>query len=271
MASANAVLGLAVFGLISGLFSGALIVCFRLAAEAVQHEFMPLGDVDNFEGLPRYLQFWLPVAGAFALGLVFQLLRQPERAVGIGHVIERLNYHEGHLPLKNFLAQFVGGVVALISGHSVGREAPSVHIGVAASSFIGRRFGLPNNGVRTLVACGSAAAIAASFNTPLAGVVFAMEVILVEYTIAGFTPVILAAVAGSALSRLAFGDQAVLPLPQVGVTSQYELILIVAMGLACGALSALFVAMVRAIGRFARARPPWLMFTLAGLVTGMVV
>ncbi|MBT8447265.1 MAG: chloride channel protein, partial [Gammaproteobacteria bacterium] len=234
MAGANAVLGLAVFGLISGLFSGALIVCFRYAAETLQHEFMPLGDIENFEGLARYLHFWLPVAGAALLGVAFQLLRQPERQVGIGHVIERLAYHEGYLPLKNFLAQFLGGIVSLVSGHSVGRESPSVHIGAAGSSFIGRRFGLPNNGVRTLVACGSAAAIAASFNTPLAGVVFAMEVILVEYTIAGFTPVILAAVAGSALSRLAFGDQPVLQLPQVGVTSLSELVLIVAMGLVCG-------------------------------------
>lgn len=269
MAGANAALGLAVFGLISGLFSGALIVCFRYAAEALQHEFMPLGDADNFEGLPRYLYFWLPVAGAALLGVAFQLLRQTDRQVGIGHVIERLAYHEGYLPLKNFLAQFLGGIVSLVSGHSVGRESPSVHIGAAGSSFIGRRFGLPNNGVRTLVACGSAAAIAASFNTPLAGVVFAMEVILMEYTIAGFTPVILAAVAGSALSRLAFGDQPVLQLPQVGVTSLSELVLIVAMGLVCGAMSALFVATVRTISRIARPRPPWATFTVAGVVTGL--
>ena len=86
----------------------------------------------------------------------------------------------------------------MVSGHSVGREGPSAHLGAASSNIPAQAMGLPNNSLRTLIACGTAGGIAAAFNTPLAGVIFAMEVIVAEYTVAGFIPVILAAVSASA-------------------------------------------------------------------------
>jgi len=90
-------------------------------------------------------------------------------------------------------------------GHSVGREGPVIHIGATSASLLGQWLRLPNNSIRTLVGCGVAGSIAASFNTPIAGVVFAMEVVLLEYTLAGFAPVILAAMAATAVSRIVYG------------------------------------------------------------------
>jgi len=121
--------------------------------------------------------------------------------------MERLSRHQGHLPIRNAIVQFFGGILALISGQSGGREDPAIHLGAASSSLLGQAFSLPNNSIRTLVACGTAAAIAGSFNTPIAGVIFAMEVVMMEFTIGSFIPVIIAAVASTLLAHYVIGNE----------------------------------------------------------------
>jgi H+/Cl- antiporter ClcA len=185
-------------------------------------------------------------------------------------VLDRLQYHEGHLPFKNLATQFLAGAISLVCGHSVGREAPSIHLGAATASLFGQYFGLPNNSIRILVACGAAAAIAASFNTPLAGVVFAMEVVMMEYTIAGFTPVILAAVAATIMSRAVFGAASVFYVPPLSLASMWDLPYILFMGVCLGALSAFFVEAIRFFARLAIKVPVGVAITAAGALVGIV-
>jgi len=189
--------------------------------------------------------------------------------VGVLHTLERLGYHEGHLPLKNALLQFIGGAISIISGHSVGREGPSIHLGAASASLLGQTLRLPNNSIRTLVACGSAAAIAASFNTPLAGVVFAMEVIMMEYTITGFTPVILAAVSATTISRIIFDTHPAFFVPALELTSFWELPCIILMGIGIGAIAALFIVSLKWVTHQGQKLPIWLRMTLAGFGVGL--
>src|SRR5690606_23161392 len=132
-------------------------------------------------------------------------------------------------------------VLTLLSGQSAGREGPAVHLGAASSSLIGQWMRLPNNSIRILVACGTAAAISASFNTPIAGVIFAMEVVLVEYTLSGFTPVILAAVSAAVVNQLVYGDMPACTVPPLAMNSLLELPFIVLMGLMFAFSSAGFV------------------------------
>ena len=270
LASSQAGIGLSLLGLFGGLLAGAVIVLFRLLIESVQAIYIPYGDVENFEALPGLLRFGLPVGGAILIALCFQWLNPRVRRVGVIHVMERLQYHEGHLPLKNLVTQFLTGAIALICGHSVGREAPSIHLGAASASLFGQSLKLPNNSIRTLVACGSAAAIAASFNTPLAGVIFAMEVVMMEYTIAGFTPVILAAVAATIMSRAVFGAGSVFYVPQLSLGSLWDLIYILLMGICLGALSAFFVASIRFFARLAAKVPVAVAIITAGTLVGIV-
>ena len=270
LAASPAVLAMTALGLICGLGASLVILCFRFLIDSGQRSFMPFGDLGRFEALDVYWRFSLPVVGAILLGFLFHFFNAAERRVGIVHVIERLQFHEGHLPIKNFILQFVGGVIALISGQSVGREAPSVHLGAAISSLLGQHLQLPNNAVRIMVASGTAAAIAASFNTPLAGVVFAMEVVMMEYTIIGFTPVIVASVAATVVTRSLYEDGTVFFLPQLGLSSLWELGYILLLGIVLGALSAFFVAMVRFFASRTASLPVFVRFAACGVFLGVI-
>jgi len=268
LATRQAEITLALLGAVAGLLSGAVIILFRLGIEGVQELFLPAGDPEGYEALATFWRFVLPAGGALLLAFGLWMIRPASRTVGILHVLERLQYHEGHLPLRNLLVQFFGGIVALASGQSVGREGPSVHLGAGISSLTGQYLSLPNNSIRTLVACGSAAAIAASFNTPLAGVIFAMEVIVMEYTIAGFTPVILAAVVATVMSRAVFGEETAFLVPAVGTASLSDLVYITIMGVAIGAASAAFVTLVRRLRRALLPRSPLVIMPLTGVAVG---
>ncbi len=153
-----------------------------------------------------WVLFALPVVGTLLLWLFWSGQPKDSRRVGIPHLFEHLSYQHGALPFKNLLNQIVGATLAIGTGQPVGREGPGVHIGAAFSSWLGTKVGISNSYQRLLIGCGSAAAIAALFNTPLAGVLFAMEVILLEYSLVGFTAIIVASISADAISRSLFGS-----------------------------------------------------------------
>jgi chloride channel protein, CIC family len=260
---------LALLGLISGLLVGVIVIVFRLLIEKSQSAFLPAADPENYELLQWSERLLLPAAGGLLLGLLFLVVSRTPIRLGVIHVMERLAYHEGHLPLKAALMQFVGGAIAIISGHSVGREGPSIHLGAASASLMGQWLRLPNNSVRTLVACGASAAIAASFNTPLAGVIFAMEVVMMEYTISGFTPIILAAVSATTLNRMMFDSLPTFIVPELTLYSFWELLVIVGMGVGIGALAAAFIQLLNWITRKAQSLSIAVRMSLGGLAVGV--
>ncbi len=261
---------LVLLGLACGLLAGWAIVVFRLFIESIQSLFLPGGDPENYEQLPATWRLLLPFAGGVALGAIYHFLPAAARHVGVVHVMERLAYHQGRFPLRNALVQFFGAAASIIAGHSMGREGPAIHLGAACGSLAGQALGLPHNSLRVLASCGVAGAIAAAFNTPLAGVVFAMEVIMMEYTVAGFAPVILAAVAATAFARLVFGPQPAFSVPAIELGSLLELPYILALGIAIGALAAAFIVLVRLTGTRLTAFPVWARLTLAGASTSLL-
>lgn len=270
LASVDALPQLAMLGLLSGVLAGAVIIGFRLCIEYAQAGFLADGLTENYEALPAWLRFALPAAGGLIIGLLFHLAaRTGNVQVGVIHVLERLSYHQGHLPLRNFVLQFIGATLSIVSGHSVGREGPSIHLGAASSSLLGQWLRLPNNSIQTLVACGCAAAIAASFNTPIAGVIFSMEVIMLEYTIAGFTPVILAAVSATALTRLVFGSEPAFSVPPLQLASLLELPYLLVLGLVIGTLAAVFISALKWLAEISARYPVWQRMTMAGVITGL--
>ena len=269
LARADALLPLALVGILSGAFSGLVVIAFRLLAESSFLTFGIRKTAEDFESLGWPWRIGLPVIGGLAVGILMTSVSAATRRVGVDHVMERLAYHAGRLPWRNAVLQFVGATVAIVSGHSVGREGPSIHVGAASASLLGQWLHLPNNSIRILVACGTAAAIAASFNTPIAGVIFAMEVVMMEYTLVGFTPVILAAVSATSMTRLVFGASPIVAAPAMQMASLLELPYMLLVGLVLGAMASLFISSVRRLDQRARDFPLWLRTTAAGLVTGL--
>ncbi len=189
--------------IIGGCASALLVVLFTLTIEQIQQLY--LAKRDNYTSLDSLSRFDLPIIGALVILLFAWLTGYQYLRTGIPFILHRLKVAHGIIPLKNTLNQFWGSAVALASGFSVGREGPAVHLGAACSSYIGSKLKLPYNSIRTLCACGIAAGIAATFNTPIAAVIFVMEVILRDYKVHIFIPIMLSAIVGSLITSSIFG------------------------------------------------------------------
>ncbi|MCB1669568.1 MAG: chloride channel protein [Gammaproteobacteria bacterium] len=255
-------------GIVSGLSAALLVVVFRLQVEGAL-AFLFHGAALDFESLDPVWRFLFPFLGALLLGLALTPIDQKYQSVGVFHVLERLRNHQGRLPGRNLLVQFFGGTVALISGQSIGREGPGVHLGAGIASLLGQWFDLPNNAIRTLIACGAAAAISAAFNTPMAGVIFAMEVILMEYTMVGFIPVIIASVLGSTVSQLVFGADSLIVVPPVQLNLLWEIPFMICAGLLYALAALAFIRVHLTASRW-RKTPVLIRYLLMGSVTGAV-
>lgn len=232
---------LTLLGFLVGLITAVIIIAFRLLIQLPLGSILPFG-AENFEALDPVARCILIFSGATVIYILLKWAGKDRNQMGVAHVLDRLHNYQGHMPMSNWWLQFFGAAVSIISGQSVGREGPAVHLGAGAASRLSRFLRLPNNSRHTLIACGVAAAIAASFETPLAGVLFAMEVILIEYSIVGFVPVILASVTGAVMSQLVFEDTTTkLVSQQYDLHTLLELPYMLAVGLIIASAAALFI------------------------------
>jgi len=258
---------LSILGLIGGTAAALLIVLFRLAIEFIQTAFSEGGPFDD---ILEYLIPTLPIFAALLIAIFADFTGYKHYRLGIPFVLHRIKAHYGNIPFWNFANQFIGGILAISSGFSVGREGPAVHIGATGSSWFGHWLRLPHNSVRTLTACGIAAGISATFNTPLAAVIFVMEVVLREYKIHIFIPVMLASSVGSLITQAVFGTQAEFEYLSVFILppSHYPWLLI--LGLVLGASAFIFNKnLMRVIKAFRHVSMfPRLM--LAGILTAII-
>ncbi len=275
LARPDALLLLAVLGLLTGFLAGGVIILFRLLVENSQYFFLPSTgsesfNSENFEGLDTSLRFLFPIISSILLAFLFYKYAKGIRVLGISRVMERMAYHQGYMTVRGFFIQFIGAALAIIGGHSVGREGPHVYLGAASGSLFGQSFKLPNNSIRTLVASGAAAGIAASFNTPLAGVIFALEVIMMEYTLGSFIPVMLAAVAATALSNATLGSDPAFLIPDFEFNSFAELPFLLLLGVVVGTGAALFNHMLGLISRKTQNIEIWWRIMAAGLIIAII-
>jgi len=263
----DSILAYSLLGVVGGVASGMVVLVFELGIRELSRAWGVDSGESGFAALPLWMIFALPAGGATVLGCVYALLKPPDRETGIVHVLSRMHSHYSMLPLRNAVVQFVGGIFSLATGQSGGREGPGVHLGGAINSLLGQWLRLPNNSLRVLIACGAAGGIAAAFQTPLAGVLFAMEVIIAEYSVVGFIPVVLSAVSASAVSRTLSAEQWLFSLPALELNSLFELPYVVLLGLCCGAAAAAFIRISKTAARFSN-KPVILRFAFAGCVTG---
>ncbi len=265
----DALLQQALLGCVSGLIAGSVIILFRYLVEGTQEAMLPGSGPENYEALADIWRLVLPVSGSLILAFVFWRFSMGIQVLGVARVMERLAYHQGRMTWRGFLLQFLGAAISIISGHSVGREGPHAYLGAAAGSLLGQRLELPNNSIRILAGSGVAAGIAASFNTPLAGVVFALEVVMLEYTVASFTPIILAAVSATVISNAALGGEPAFSVPPLVLASLKELPMVLALGFAAGVVSSGFIHLLQNVAERSKGLMVWWRVIIAGVVVGL--
>lgn len=252
LTASDSQLGLAVMALFAGLLAAFIITLFRLLIEIPLELIFPMTSEDDYESLSIITRLALLGSGGVALILLFQWLKPEQRSVGLIHVLVRMERNQGYLPKTNLAVQWLAAGIALLSGHSVGREGPAIHMGAGAASQLGQYADIAHHRLRILAGAGVASAIAASFNTPMAGVIFAMEVVLLEYSIRGFIPIILASVAGAIVSQLVFGTSTAFDVPPLTLLSLLEIPYIVLLGVIGGVTAGCFIGVVKYFQGFSR-------------------
>lgn len=245
------------------LFKGAIALVQRGAWAGVE-TVQPL--------LGRWAVLLLPVLGGLLVGLASHFLLGEERYHGVAGIIEAVALAGGRLrywrtPLKALLA-----ALSIGSGASVGPEDPSVQIGAGLGSMLGQRLRFSDERVQALVGAGAAAGIAAAFNAPIAGVFFALEILLGEISGSALGFILLAAVASAVLTQAISGPQPAFAVPVYSFRSARELPFYFGLGLATGPISAAYIRLLfGARDGFAHwAAPRWLKTVVAGLAVGAV-
>jgi len=190
--------------------------------------------------LPWYVILLAPAIGGAIVGWGLVNLLPLRRTGGVPDVIEARALDGRDLEAKPALWSAGITAVSLGAGASAGREGPMVHLGAALTSALTNRFRLPLWSRKTLLGCGAAAAVSASFNAPIAGVLFAHEIVLGHYARRSFVPIVISAVGGTLLSRLWFGDVAAFSIPDYQITSFWEFPAFALLGLVCALVSVIF-------------------------------
>lgn len=222
--------------------------------------------------VPWYYVLLAPAAGGLLVGLILTFLIRSGRPFAIPDVIEARELGPQRIDVKEGLWSAVVSAISLGSGASAGREGPVVHLGATLAVAAARLMKLTGAPERTLLACGVASAVAASFNAPLAGVLFAHEVILGHYALSAFVPVVIASVGGSILSRLWFGEMAAFTIPDYHVASYLEVPAFALLGVACALVAVLFQFALIAGDDLSRrvTMPLWLRPVVGGLLVGSI-
>lgn len=256
-----------------GVAAGYGSVGFRLAIDGIQ--FTVYGSAaDSVLSAARELDWWhrllAPAVGGLGVGLLIHFLMPERRPQGVADVIAVRAAHGGRMRLRDGLAQALASAASIGVGASVGREGPVVHLAAAVGSWLGQRCRLERTQWLTLLGCGVASGVAAAFNAPIAGVFFALEVVVGHYGLGAFAPVVIAAVAGTIVARAEFGDFPAFAVPGVEIASYTEMPAFLLLGIVCAAAATAFMTGARACARVA-ARTPlpnWLKPALGGLGCG---
>ena len=262
-----------------GIAAGFAAVGFRLAIEALQGAIYGTDDIAMLHSwartLPWYFVLITPILGGLVVGLILDRFTSDGRVRSVADVIEGAALKEGRVETKEGLASAVASLITLSSGGSTGREGPVVHLAATISTKVSNIIRADAITGRDLLGCAVAAAVSASFNAPIAGALFALEVILRHFAMHAFAPIVIASMAGTVVSRLYFGDITEFSLPQMNMLAFYvELPAFMILGLLSGLIA---VVLMRTIfwfddlGTHAHGRtgmPRWTRPAMSGAMLG---
>ena len=203
------------------------------------------GAGDNFlENVLNTSWYWIliiPAIGGLIVGPIIYFFAPEAKGHGVPEVMEAILLRGGAIRPRVAFLKAVASAITIGSGGSVGREGPIIQIGSSIGSMVGQFFRIPSKKLKTLVACGAAAGIAAAFNAPIAGALFAVEIILMDFAVAQFSPIVISSVMATVISRSFEGDFAAFIVPKYQLVSTYEIGFYFILGALSGIVSFLFI------------------------------
>lgn len=267
--------------LLIGIVAGFAALFFRMGINALQSTLYGTKDVQFIhsfaEQLPWYWILIIPTLGGLLVGLILHHFTDDARVRAPADVIEGAALNDGRVEVKAGIASMFASLITLSSGGSSGREGPVVHLAGVVSTWVSNRIHADGITGRDLLGCAVAAAVSASFNAPIAGALFALEVVLRHFAVHAFAPIVIAAVAGTVINRLHHGDVAEFSLDTPGSLQFYvELPAFLMLGLVCGVIAVVLMRSIfwaEDIGNHFMDRfslPRWLRPAISGVMLGAV-
>ncbi|MDJ0992402.1 MAG: chloride channel protein [Dinoroseobacter sp.] len=265
--------------LMVGIAAGFAALVFRKAISALQTLMYGHDDVramvDAVDALPWWWVVLIPIVGGLAVGVILQRFTPDGRVRSVADVIEGSALHDGRVEMKAGAASAVASWITLSTGGSTGREGPVVHIAGMISTWVSNRMYADGITARDLLGCAVAAAVSASFNAPIAGALFALEVVLRHFAVHAFAPIVIASAAGTVINRLEFGDVTEYSLPETSALAFYvELPAFLILGLLSGLVAVILMKSVfwtDDVGNYVQDRfgiPGWIRPGIAGALLG---
>ena len=259
---------------IIGTLTGFGAYLLNLIVDGVQFGLFEFVGADLFsKSTTDYLRILFPAIGGLSVGLLTFYLSPEVKGHGIPGVMDAVANKGGLIRRRVAFLTSVTSGLTIGSGGSAGKEGPIVQIGSAIGSGIGQLFRVSQQRLKILVGCGAAAGLAAVFNAPIAGVVFAIEVILADFSLTVFTPIVISSVIATAISRYLIGSSPFFAIPSYALNSFSELPLYMLMGLAGGVLSVVFIVTLYKIEDVFEENirlPVFIKPAIGGLLTGVI-
>lgn len=261
-----------VLAMVVGGLGGFAAIGFRWLVDLFQGLTIGSGEdtVSLLKETPGWLVFFLPVFGGLIVGPLVHFGAREARGSGVPEVMESLVFKKGVMRPIVVVVKMLATSLTIAFGGSIGREGPIVQIGAAMGSTVGQWLHFSPQRLRTLMGCGAAAGIAATFNAPIAGAFFALEILLRDFAVTTFSPIIVASVVATAVSREFLGDTPAFPVPDFSISGLYELPFFLLLGLIVGLIAVVFVKTLYGTqGAFDRLPvPAWLKPALGGVILG---
>jgi CIC family chloride channel protein len=226
-----------------GLLGGLGAVGFRKFIEIVNRVAWRDAEytLEYIYSLPIWWKIAAPAAGGLIVGLITWRFAREVSGHGVPEVMEAVALRGGRIRPRVVLAKLFASGICIGSGGSVGREGPIVQIGSALGSTIGQWLNIDRERLRTLVGCGAASGIAATFNAPVAGALFAVEIILGDFGVAQFSPIVISSVVGTVVSQRFLGDFPAFEVPGYSLEHPLELFAYAGLGILAGLVALGFI------------------------------
>ena len=258
-----------------GILGGYGAILFRLLIKGFQLIFYQNSDdfLSFAHQVPFYLKVLIPAIGGLLVGLIVRWGTEKARGHGVPELIEAVVLRGGRISWRTAAARVSAAAVTIGSGGSVGREGPIIHIGSFVGSTVAQLMRLTRERERVLMSCGAAAGISATFHAPIAGMLFAVEVLLGDFSLGTFSPIVLSSVTAAVISGFYLGDFPAFVTPAFQMVSLWEYGLYPLLGILCGLVAVGFTtSLYFCEDRFNNLPlPPWVRPAIGGMLLGFML